>query len=65
MEITSIAPSSLKEAVMHRAFAFGFTLALALPALAGAPSNRLTIEDVFNLELATDPQISPDGKRVV
>jgi acylaminoacyl-peptidase len=50
---------------MHRAFALGFTLALALPALAGTPSNRLAIEDVFNLELAADPQISPDGKRVV
>jgi acylaminoacyl-peptidase len=50
---------------MHRAYAFGLTLALALPAFAGAPSNRLAIEDVFNLELATDPQISPDGKRVI
>jgi acylaminoacyl-peptidase len=34
-------------------------------ALAGAPSNRLSIEDIFNLELASDPQISPDGTRVV
>ncbi|MEP7336350.1 MAG: S9 family peptidase, partial [Acidobacteriota bacterium] len=28
-------------------------------------ATRLTINDVFNLELAADPQISPDGKRVV
>src|SRR5215510_3551612 len=28
-------------------------------------SNRLTINDVFNLELATDPRISPDGRRVI
>src|SRR6185369_4696060 len=28
-------------------------------------ANRLTVNDIFNLELATDPQISPDGKRVV
>jgi acylaminoacyl-peptidase len=34
-------------------------------ALAGAPSDRLSIEDIFNLELASDPQISPDGTRVV
>jgi acylaminoacyl-peptidase len=34
-------------------------------ALAGAPSNRLAVGDVFNLELASDPQISPDGTRVV
>lgn len=38
--------------------------ALAFPALAQS-SGKLTINDVFNLELATDPQISPDGKRVV
>jgi len=40
--------------------AFLFVLALA-----GAPSDRLSIEDIFNLELASDPQISPDGTRVV
>jgi acylaminoacyl-peptidase len=26
---------------------------------------RLTVNDVFNLELVSDPQISPDGKRVL
>ena len=33
--------------------------------LAGAPADRLEVEDIFNLELASDPQISPDGTRVV
>jgi acylaminoacyl-peptidase len=38
----------------------------------GSPATRadtaakpLAIEDVFNLQLAVDPQISPDGKRIV
>jgi acylaminoacyl-peptidase len=34
-------------------------------ALASAASSALTVSDIFNLELATDPQISPDGTRVV
>src|SRR2546425_11840719 len=32
---------------------------------AQAPAKRLTINDVFNLQLTTDPQISPDGKRII
>ena len=37
------------------------------PALgrAESPAKPLGILDVFNLQLATDPQISPDGKRIV
>lgn len=27
--------------------------------------NRLTVQDIFNLETVSDPQISPDGKRIV
>src|SRR5262249_11498047 len=27
--------------------------------------NELTIQDVFNVETVSDPQISPDGKRIV
>lgn len=38
---------------------------LTLPAAADNKSDRLTPSDVFNLEFATDPQISPDGKKVV
>ncbi|HEX4945790.1 MAG TPA: S9 family peptidase, partial [Blastocatellia bacterium] len=30
-----------------------------------AQPNKLTINDVFNLELASDPQISPDGKQII
>src|SRR5438477_429818 len=29
------------------------------------PSRYLRIDDVFNLQLAVDPQISPDGKRII
>jgi dipeptidyl aminopeptidase/acylaminoacyl peptidase len=36
-----------------------FTLPIA------AQSNKLTVQDIFNLEIASDPQISPDGKRIV
>lgn len=32
---------------------------------AQAQSNKLTVNDVFNLETVSDPQISPDGRRVV
>src|SRR5262249_2094318 len=32
---------------------------------ADAPLKPLAILDVFNLQLAADPQISPDGKRIV
>jgi acylaminoacyl-peptidase len=34
-------------------------------AQAESPAKPLQILDVFNLQLATDPQISPDGKRIV
>src|SRR5256885_12441722 len=41
--------------------------ALSAPALAApaaGPSRYLTGADLFNLEVATDPQISPDGKTI-
>lgn len=38
---------------------------LTIAAAAQPGRSRLTVQDVFNLELATDPQISPDGKRIV
>jgi dipeptidyl aminopeptidase/acylaminoacyl peptidase len=34
-------------------------------ARADSPVKSLTVQDVFNLQLATDPQISPDGRRIV
>ncbi|NIM51640.1 MAG: prolyl oligopeptidase family serine peptidase [Gemmatimonadales bacterium] len=44
-------------------------LALALPTGAGSaqdePANRFKPIDVFQLEYAADPQISPDGQRIV
>jgi dipeptidyl aminopeptidase/acylaminoacyl peptidase len=46
---------------------FAFLLAaliLAAPAQSDEP-RRFTGEDVFNLEWATDPQVSPDGKAIV
>lgn len=47
------------------------TLALALSWMHGGvlhaqePSNKLTAMDEFQIQLATDPQISPDGKQIV
>ena len=38
---------------------------LSLIVVAQAQSNKLTVNDIFNLELAADPQISPDGKRII
>ena len=38
-------------------------IALSFPANAQADEGRLEIEDIFNLETVTDPQISPDGSR--
>lgn len=44
-------------------------MALALPILAGesekASENHLKPIDIFNLEYASDPQISPDGNKIV
>jgi acylaminoacyl-peptidase len=45
--------------------AFAFSL-LAAPIQAQKPTgDKLTLKDIFELEWAADPQISPDGKRVV
>ncbi len=38
-------------------------LAIAPPA--AGQTDRLSVEDIFNMEYARDPQISPDGQRVV
>jgi dipeptidyl aminopeptidase/acylaminoacyl peptidase len=44
----------------------GTSALLALPnARCDTPVKSLTVQDVFNLQLATDPQISPDGQRIV
>jgi len=44
---------------------FFLSLFLALPIIVQAQESRLTVNDIFNLELATDPQVSPDGKRII
>ena len=44
---------------------FRFACLFAATALFAADSSKLILMDEFQLELATDPQISPDGKRVV
>jgi dipeptidyl aminopeptidase/acylaminoacyl peptidase len=51
-----------------RLFVLLFTALLAAPALATpatGPSRVLTGADLFNLEVASDPQIAPDGKTIV
>jgi acylaminoacyl-peptidase len=40
-------------------------VAFAVCLAGAAPDRRLTADDVFNMEYASDPQISPDGRRVV
>lgn len=47
--------------------AFGLGLTLAHPAVAeeGADLSPLTAEDIFDLEWADDPQVSPDGSQAV
>src|SRR3989442_8204354 len=47
---------------------FGVVAALALPAArlsAQDDAHKLTAMDEFNIQTATDPQISPDGKKIV
>ena len=50
---------------VKRFLAIGVILIGASTALADKPAKPLAIEDVFNLRLAVDPQIAPNGKRMV
>lgn len=55
---------------MHRVhsrwmFSVLLLFALLIPCLGQDKSDRLTAMDVFSLQYAGDPQISPDGKRIV
>ncbi|HWP44514.1 MAG TPA: S9 family peptidase, partial [Blastocatellia bacterium] len=52
--------SSKALAVLCLALAFALS-----DAAAQSRSNRLTPSDAFNLEFVSDPQISPDGKRII
>ncbi|HEV3117860.1 MAG TPA: S9 family peptidase [Gemmataceae bacterium] len=47
------------------AFTLAALAAFQQPVRAQSAAKRLTITDVFNLQLATDPQLSPDGKQIV
>jgi dipeptidyl aminopeptidase/acylaminoacyl peptidase len=42
-----------------------FLLGLATTGRAQDNSHKLTVMDLFEIQLATDPQISPDGKQIV
>src|SRR5690348_8410253 len=67
--ICFLAPRIFGEAGMRvfrlamSALALGVSAA-ALAAPATAPDSRFTGSDLFNLEVASDPQISPDGKTI-
>jgi dipeptidyl aminopeptidase/acylaminoacyl peptidase len=51
---------------MKRTCALLVCLLFIIPAFAGAPKKRpMTIDDLFRFKRVSDPQISPDGKRVV
>ncbi|HEV3003011.1 MAG TPA: hypothetical protein VGX78_01050, partial [Pirellulales bacterium] len=50
---------------LRASFAIGLALTMAAHVAGQKASDRLTLLDVFNLQLAVDPQISPDGKRIV
>jgi acylaminoacyl-peptidase len=43
----------------------GLLLGLSLPANAEERADRLNASDIFKVQFASDPQISPDGKRIV
>ena len=57
--------SSTKVRRFMRRFICLIVFAVSLVLVANAQTNKLTINDVFNMELATDPQISPDGGRII
>jgi acylaminoacyl-peptidase len=44
---------------------FGLSTSVGAETQVQSPAKQLTITDVFHVELTTDPQISPDGKRIV
>src|SRR4029450_8112664 len=48
----------------HLLVSLGLVLCSGLSLRAQNQAPRLTVQDIFNLELATDPQISPDGRRI-
>ena len=52
--------------LLQYAFPAVLMLMIALPLAAQeAPANRISAMDIFNLQYASDPQISPDGTKIV
>ena len=49
------------DTMLHRVFA----VSLSLLSFASAANQRLELNDIFQIETAREPQISPDGKRIV
>ncbi|MGH9803458.1 MAG: TolB family protein, partial [Blastocatellia bacterium] len=47
------------------ALCLALVFSLFVQAQSNSNAGKLTINDIFNLEAASDPQISPDGRRVV
>ncbi|HSB08577.1 MAG TPA: S9 family peptidase [Blastocatellia bacterium] len=46
--------------------AIGFALVCySSPTVAQQRSDRLAVSDIFDMEIATDPQISPDGEKII
>lgn len=51
--------------ISTRALALGFILALLASPAASQDKKKIMAADVFNLEFVSDPQISPDGRRII
>lgn len=50
---------------MRFAWVFALSLGIAAPAAAqDAPERNFTVDDLFGLTVAADPQISPDGRQI-
>src|SRR5262249_22274085 len=64
-KLLSKRPSMRQHARQHFQSTASLLLTVFLPALAHEKADRLNASDIFNLQFASDPQISPDGKRVV
>ena len=55
----------MRRILRHAAVAVAFLLLAGVSARAQEKSDRLSAMDIFNLQYAADPQISPDGARIV
>ncbi len=51
--------------ISTRALALCFILALITSSVAAQDKKKLAAADAFNLEFVSDPQISPDGRRII